>query len=166
MSDRGSRQDIADRCGMVEALGHVPRATGLLGGGLQVAAGHVGACSIAEGMIEGMRLVDVCSARADRHNQFHLVMQVGRGRRVGRRAALRDEGIGGFGEEKPLLPSGIAAHFAHMLGVVAADAEYPPHRKQAAAAHRHCTHARRGKDIVFDGFSFFRFRSGCGFRHS
>jgi hypothetical protein len=93
---------------------------------LHVAPGHVQAHGIAVHVFERFFDRDVGAALGDRHHQFDLVVEVGRLRRIQDAcpgALDRHRGIGRLHEEERRFAVRIAAHFARLGGVVAADAE-------------------------------------------
>jgi len=134
-------QGAAGRRG-VETLGHVPGTAGVLGRRLQVAPGQVQAHAIAPYQVERIGRVDVGAARAERHHQFDLVVQVTGRRRIRHRAAGGHHGIGRLGEEERRFAVRIAPHLARVRGIVAADAEHAAHRETAARTAD--GHRRRG----------------------
>src|SRR3546814_766390 len=80
------------------------------------------------------------------------MMQILRARRI-RHDAVGDDGVGGLEEEGRLPALGFRsgcrrAHFARVVGEVAADAIDPVHRERAAAAHGHARWRRRGNHVV------------------
>ena len=74
-------------------------------------------------------------------------MEVGGARRIGNVRARQDQGVGGLGEEERRIAV-VAAHFAAVGSVVAADAEDAPHREGAGLPlHGRDHKGRRGQDI-------------------
>ncbi len=133
MADLRRRHHQADRRGIVEALAHVPGLAFLLGGVLQIAAGHIQPGGIAPDMRQRVGLGDVRAALADRDDQFHLVVQLRALRRIGHVGVVQQQGVGGLHEEERRLPVRIAAHLPGVFGVVAADTKDTPDRESAAA---------------------------------
>jgi len=75
-------------------------------------------------VIERRAFGDVLTAFADSDHEFDFEMQVGRVRGIANGGAVAHQRICGFGKKDGRLALGVVAHFAHVVGVVAANAEY------------------------------------------
>ena len=90
---------------------------------------------------------------AQRHHQFHFVVQVTGAGRVGH-AAVDHDGIGGLEEERRRAAIGLrgrrgGAHLARMVGEVAADAVHPPYGETAFGSNYRQRRANRRNEYVF-----------------
>lgn len=147
---------LADRRGVVEALGDVPRQALGLGGCLQIAAGQVQAHAVAvdqrlcllHRQLAGRRIAAQC------HHQLHFVVQFLGAGRVRNVVAVADhDRIGGLHEKGRLATLGLGdgrsgAHLARVIGKVAADTVDAVHRKVAATNHRNARNIGGGNHIV------------------
>ncbi len=119
---------------MVEALAPVPGTLLVLGVLLQVAAGQIDAHAITEDMIERGLARDIGAAFGDGRHQFDFMLQVLGLGRVGNGGAVGHQRVARLAEEEGQLTVGIGAHLAGMIGIIAANAENPPHGKQSRIA--------------------------------
>ena len=120
----------ADGTGLIKAFRHVPRSRHPLGFRLEIAPGHVERHRAPEDMPGRILGGNVGSAAGEGHGEFHLVVEVVRGRGVGQFSSERDDRVGGLGKEKGRLAQRIAPHLAGVLGIVSADAPDPAHREE------------------------------------
>ena len=115
--------DQAQRRRLLDVLARVPRTALGAGFQLQVAARHVQAGGVTPDVIQRVLDGDVATALADGDDQLSLVVEVLGLRRIGDGRPVQHHGLGPGGEEEGRLAVRVAAHFAGMGGVVAADAE-------------------------------------------
>ena len=148
MADLGRGPERAARRGAVERLADLPRPLDVARGDLQIAARQVDADAIAPHAVERLVLRDVAAAGLQRHDHLDLVMQVAGQRRVGHRAAVMHDRVGGLGEEERRLAL-VLSHLLDVLEIIAPDAPDAPHRKHLAAAGDLHGGLRCGRDDVF-----------------
>ena len=149
----GRRQQCTDRRGVIKTLAGIPRQTLGFGCCLQIAAGQIQTYAKAEHQAHGSswRQYAGRGITAQRHHQLHFVMQVTGTRRVWHHT-IGDDGIGRLHEECGGAAFGFGrgrngAHFASVVGKIAAHAVDAAHRKTAqlgAAAIAHRNARRRG----------------------
>lgn len=87
---------------MIEALGDIPRQTLGLGGGLQIATGEIQPHAVAVDQALGLFHRQLAGRRivAQRHHQFHFMMQFLGAGRVGNLVAVADhDGVGRLHEK-------------------------------------------------------------------
>ncbi len=135
MADLGGRLERPARRRAVERLADLPRPLDVARGDLQVAARQVDADAVAPHAIERLVLRDVAAAGLERHHHLDLVMQVVGQRRVGHRAAVMHDRVGGLGEEERRLAL-VLAHLLDVLEIVAPDAPDAAHRKHLGRCRR------------------------------
>ncbi len=114
--------DRRNRGRVIERLGDVPGQAMVLRLRLQVATRQVIADRVTEHVLERLGRRDLLAALADRDDEFHLVVQVRRARRVTHRRAVRDHCVGRLGEEARRLARRIRSHLARVRSVIAPDA--------------------------------------------
>jgi hypothetical protein len=95
---------------------------------LQIAARHVQADAVAEDVVVRFFRVDAPAALADGDHHLRLVVVIRGLGRVVHIAAARDQRVRRLEEEEGGLAP-VSAHLLLVLHVVAADAEYAPHRE-------------------------------------
>src|SRR6202034_2368166 len=93
MAGLGGRLDRSAGRRMVERLADCPRALDVAGGDLQVAAREIDADAIAVDAIERLLRLDVAAAALERDDKLDLVVHVLGQRRIGRRTAIRHDGV-------------------------------------------------------------------------
>src|SRR5262249_28953096 len=108
---------------------------------------QVDADAVAPDAVERLRCRDVAAAALEGDNQLDLVMHVLRERRIGRGAAVRDDRVGGLGEEERRLAL-VLAHLLDVLEIVAPHAPDAAHRKFFVAAGDGEGGLRRGRNDV------------------
>ena len=129
MADLGGGLQRAARRGAVERLADFPWPLDVARGDLQVAARQVDADAVTPHAVERLVLRDVAAAAFQRDHHLDLVMQVVGERRVGDRAAVMHDRVGGLGKEERRLAL-VLAHLLDVLEIVAADAPDAAHREQ------------------------------------
>ncbi len=120
---------------MIEGLADLPRALEVARGDLQVAARQIDADAVAPDAVVGLGDRNIAAAAFERDHQLDLVMHVLGQRRVGHRAAVRHDGVGGLGEEERRRAL-VLAHLADVLDVIAADAPDAAHRENLGRSLR------------------------------
>ncbi len=105
----------------IECLSNFPGTLHVARRDLKIAACQIDADCIAVDTVIGFGDRNIASAGLERDNQFDFMVHILRERRVGDRATIGDDRVGGFGEEKRRGPL-VLAHFANVLDVIAADA--------------------------------------------
>ena len=128
---------------------------------LQVAAREIDADAVAVNAIERLLRLDVAAAALERDDKLDLVVHVLGQRRIGRRAAVRHDGVGGLGEEERRFAH-VVAHLLDVLDVIAADAPQPAYRKKFVGAGDRDRRLRRLRDDVV--FSVGAHDCGCYWR--
>src|ERR1700735_4508621 len=98
MSCFGGRLERSAGRRMVERLADFPGPLDIAGCDLQVAAREIYADAVAVNAIERLLRFDVAAAVLERDDKLYFVMHVLGQRRIGRRAAVRHDGVGGLGE--------------------------------------------------------------------
>ena len=149
MPDLRRGLERAARRRMVERLADFPRPLDVARGDLQVAPGEIDADAIAIDAVERPLGRDVAPAALERDHEFDLVMHVLGERRIGYRAAVRDDRVGRLGEEERRLAH-VLAHLLDVLDVIAADAPQAADRKEfVGAGNRDGGLRRRRNDVAF-----------------
>ena len=94
--------------------------------------------------------LDVAAAALERDDQLDLVVHVLGQRRIGHRAAVRHDGVGGLGEEERRLAH-VLAHLLDVLDIIAADAPQAADRKIFVGAGDRNRGLRRLRDDIAFG---------------
>lgn len=87
-------------------------------------------------MVERSRCLDRPRLATDGDDQFDLVVQIPRRRRIGRVGAGDHQRVRRLREKERRLAARVVPHFAGVLGIVAADAEHPADGEEPAIATR------------------------------
>src|SRR5580704_14140883 len=149
VADRGCRLERPARRRMIERLADLPGPLDVARGDLQIAACQVDADAVAVDAGKRVFDLDVAATAFERHHQVDLVMHVLGQRRVGHRAAVGHDRVGGLGEEEWRLAH-VLAHLLDVLDVIAADAPQAANRKiLIGAGNRNRSLRRLRNDIAF-----------------
>jgi hypothetical protein len=147
MPERGRRLNGADRRALIEPFAHLPRLSLLLGARLQVAPRQIEPDGVAEDARQRPIGGDLGAALGERDDEFDLVLQIARQRRIDDVAAAGNQGIRRLAEEERRLAR-IGAHLGGVSGVVAPDAIDAAHRKDRVAVSDGKDDRRRRREYV------------------
>ena len=146
--------DVAEHRRLFDVLADVPGPLLLLRGRLEIATRHVQSAGIAEHVVERLRFGDTKSRRANGDDELHLVVIVGRPRRIGDRGPGRSVVLRGFRKIERRLAIDGDSHLLRVRLVVAADTEDATDGKALrSTADRRGRRRRRRKDEFAHGLT-------------
>ena len=139
---------------LIKTLAQIPGMAFSLGPRLQITSRQIKSDGVAINTSQGIFFRNIGAPCLQCHNHLDFVMQLARLWRINdRKSSLATEqSIRRLHEEKWRFPTvGLlrCAHFAGMLGIVAANTKYPPQREaRRRPLHRHTGRHWRNNDVI------------------